>query len=286
MKKFFVVALCALAFVGFESCKSKAKKAAEVAVEHSNLLKDGKYDLFVEEFHFAPVVPAEQIAAEKEVYKKAYKEQVHPVVAAKGGLKKAKVVSETVSDDGKTAQVVLNHEYGNGQVEEVPYDMVLVDDTWKLAENSHLREVWRTQTPEGDPLEIKIKETPHKDVVKEFVDGEHDFVKEIHEDGKEVAAVRFPCLVTFTKPDFEPRFASAKRRFAAKKMPINMIGADDIADIDRARIGLKGSPTQVRRTFVPEQKKGGTVFRDGEWEDNTRSLAQMLVDNAVVVNMQ
>ncbi len=106
------------------------------------------------------------------------------------------------------------------------------------------------------------------------------------EDGKEVVAVRFPCLVTFTKPDFEPRFASAKRRFAAKKMPVNFIGADDIADIDRSRIGLKGSPTQVRRTFVPEQKKGGTVFRDGEWEDNTRSLAQMLIDNAVVVNMQ
>lgn len=188
MKKFFVVALCALAFVGFESCK-KSKKAADVAIEHSNLLRDGKYDLFVEEFHFEPAVPADQVAADKETLKKAYTEQVHPVIASKGGLKKAKVVKETVADDGKTAQVVVSHEYGNGQAEEVPYDMVLVDDNWKLADG-HFREVWHTETPEGEPVVIKLKESPHKDVVKEFVDGEHDFVKEIHEDGKEVIKVR------------------------------------------------------------------------------------------------
>ncbi len=189
MKKFCIVALCALAFVGFESCKPKVKKAADVAVEHSNLLKDGKYDLFVEEFHFEPVVPAEQVTAEKEAYKKAYKEQVHPVIASKGGLKSSKVVSEAVADDGKTATVVLTHEYNNGQAEDVPYDMVLVDDTWKLADG-HLREVWRTESPEGEPVILKLKESGHKDVVKEFVDGEHDFVKEIHEDGKEVIKVR------------------------------------------------------------------------------------------------
>ena len=189
MKKFFVVALCALAFVGFESCKSKAKKAAEVAAEHANLLKNGNYDLFVEEFYFEPVVPIEQVAAEKEVYKKAMKEQVHPVIAAKGGLKNSRVVSETVASDGKNATVVVNHEYGNGQNEDMTYDFVQVDDSWKLADG-HLREVWRTQTPEGEPLEIKLKESPHKDVIKEITDDERDFVKEIHEDGKEVIKVR------------------------------------------------------------------------------------------------
>lgn len=189
MKKIFIVALCALAFVGFESCKSKAKKAAEVAVEHAKMLKDGNYDLFVEEFYFHPVVPVEQVAAEKEVYKKAMKEQVHPVIAAKGGLQKSKVVSETVTPDGQNATVVVNHEYGNGQTEDMTYDLVQVDDTWKLADGN-LREVWHTQTPEGEPLTIKLKETPHKDVVKENVEGEHDFVKEIHDGHREVTRTK------------------------------------------------------------------------------------------------
>lgn len=189
MKKFFVLTLCALAFVGFEGCKTKAKKAADVAAEHAKMLKDGNYDLFVEEFHFEPVIPVEEVAAEKEVYKAAMKEKVHPVMTAKGGLKKSKVVSETVSDDGKSAEVVLNHEFNNGQTEDQTYNLVQVDDTWKLADG-HLREVWHTETPEGEPLIIKLKETPHKDVMKEYVDGEHNFVKEIHEDNKEVIKVR------------------------------------------------------------------------------------------------
>ncbi len=189
MKKIFVLALCALAFVGFEGCKSKAKKASEVAAEHAKMLKDGNYELFVEEFHFEPAMPAEHVEAEKAVYKQAMKEKVHPVMTAKGGLKKSKVVSETVSDDGQNATVVMNHEYNNGQAEDATYELVMVDDTWKLRDGN-LREVWNTHTPEGEPLQIKLKETEHKDVLKEFVDGEHDFVKEIHEDGKEVVKVR------------------------------------------------------------------------------------------------
>jgi hypothetical protein len=189
MKKFFVVALCALAFAGFESCKPKVPQVAAAAVEHAKMLKDGNYDLLVEQFHFAPVVPVEQVAAEKETYKQAYKEQVHPVIAAKGGIKKSKVVSQAVAADGKSATVVMNHEYGNGQAEDVNYDFVNVDNAWKVADGN-LREVWRTKTPEGAPLEIKLKESPHKDAVKVYVDGEHDFVKEIHDPGKEVVKVR------------------------------------------------------------------------------------------------
>ncbi|MDR2909340.1 MAG: electron transfer flavoprotein subunit beta/FixA family protein [Oscillospiraceae bacterium] len=119
----------------------------------------------------------------------------------------------------------------------------------------------------------------------ELKDNELHVLKET-EDGKEIAAIGFPCLVTFTKPDFEPRFATAKRRFAAKKAEIGRISADDIPDIDRGKIGLKGSPTQVRRTFVPEVKKGGTIFRDGPQDESVRSLAQMLVDNNIVATVE
>jgi len=119
----------------------------------------------------------------------------------------------------------------------------------------------------------------------EIKGGELHVLKET-EEGKEVAAIKFPCVVTFTKPNFEPRFASAKRRFAAKKMEIGKIGVDDLVGINREKIGLKGSPTQVRKTFVPEVKKGGVVFKEGSPEETVPKLAALLVDNKILIDIE
>jgi len=105
------------------------------------------------------------------------------------------------------------------------------------------------------------------------------------EDGKEIVAVNVPCLATFTRPSFELRLPSIKRKLAAKKMEIKHICADDLEGIDRTQIGLKGSPTKVRKSFVPQVKKGGTIFREGPFEESTQKLAKMLVDNKIVVRM-
>ena len=106
------------------------------------------------------------------------------------------------------------------------------------------------------------------------------------EEGKEVIAIKFPCVITFTKPNFEPRFVSAKRRFAAKKMEIGKISVDDLEGIDREKIGLKGSPTQVRKTFVPEVKKGGVIFKEGPLEESAHKLAGLLVENKILTNIE
>jgi len=118
----------------------------------------------------------------------------------------------------------------------------------------------------------------------ELKDGELHVLRAT-EDGKEIVAVKLPCLITFTKPSFEPRFASAKRRFAAKKMEIGRIGADDLDGIDRAKIGLKGSPTQVRKTFAPQVKKSGIIFKEGPPKETARKLAGVLADNGIILNI-
>lgn len=119
----------------------------------------------------------------------------------------------------------------------------------------------------------------------ELKDGKLHVVRETDE-GKEVMVVGLPCMAAFTKPIFEPRFATIKRKLAAKKVEIKHITAEDLADIDRGKLGLKGSPTKVRRTFVPIVKKGGVIFREGEPEENVGKLAQLLVDNEIVVNFE
>ncbi len=185
MKKLFVLALCVVAAVGITAC-NKTKKASAVALEHADMLKNGNYDLFVEEFHFEPTKAATDVAAEKTTYKNNYRTHVHPVIQAKGGIKETKVVSESVSDDGKNATVVLNHEYNNGHKEDVTYAYTLVDNSWRLADG-HLREVWRTQTPDGEHVTIRLRENEYKDVLKEnFEDGDRIVEKEIDTDRRHV----------------------------------------------------------------------------------------------------
>lgn len=59
-----------------------------------------------------------------------------------------------------------------------------------------------------------------------------------------------PLLVTVTKAEKEPRFASIKGKMKARKAQIPVVTVADIG-IDTALIGLKGSPTKVKKAFTP-----------------------------------
>lgn len=93
------------------------------------------------------------------------------------------------------------------------------------------------------------------------------------EDVNQKIAVSLPCLVTFTKPSFDPRYPTIKRKLAANRAEIPVLGEDAFPDIDKTRIGLKGSPTHVKKSFVPPRKQGGVMIKE---ESNTAS-AQKLV---------
>lgn len=97
-----------------------------------------------------------------------------------------------------------------------------------------------------------------------------------------VIGVQYPCLVTFTKPSFDPRMPNIRGKMAAKKAEIPHITVDQISDIDRTSIGLKGSPTRVKKTFVPEQKKGGIIIKEETNRESTLKLVSMLSDANVI----
>ena len=56
----------------------------------------------------------------------------------------------------------------------------------------------------------------------------------------------------------------------------------DFPDIDTARIGLKGSPTHVKRSFVPEKKKGGVKIKEETCEESAVKLAALLSEAHVI----
>ena len=115
-----------------------------------------------------------------------------------------------------------------------------------------------------------------------FEDGDGLKVNKETDDGIEVIGIKFPCLVTFTKPSFDPRYPTIKRKMAANKAKIPVLGDDAFPDIDGTRIGLKGSPTHVKKTFVPQKKTGGMKIKEETAEDSAKKLFAVLSDAGVI----
>lgn len=106
-------------------------------------------------------------------------------------------------------------------------------------------------------------------------------VKRETEEGYEITAVRTPCLITVTKPKFEPRYPNIRARMAANRAQIPVLTSADM-DIDISRAGLKGSPTKVSRTFTPSVKQGGIMISEESGEASARKLAQILAETNII----
>lgn len=106
-------------------------------------------------------------------------------------------------------------------------------------------------------------------------------VKKEVEDGFEMLEMPLPAVITVTKPDYEPRYATIKSKMAANKAQIANLGADDL-DLDPAQIGLKGSPTKVKKTFTPPQKTGGIVIKEETNEESAKKLFELLRDKNII----
>lgn len=99
--------------------------------------------------------------------------------------------------------------------------------------------------------------------------------------GYTITAAKLPCVVTMTQTFYEPRYATIKSKMAAKKAQIATLTAADF-EIDTDRAGLKGSPTKVKKTFVPVRRKDGMIINEGSVEASTIKLVDLL-HNATLV---
>lgn len=113
---------------------------------------------------------------------------------------------------------------------------------------------------------------------------EQDMVQVVREDdnGKRIIGINTPCLITVTKPSFVPRYPTIKSKLAANKAQIPTITAADLPNIELQHAGLKGSPTKVKKTFVPERKKNGIKIQEDSHANSARKLLQLLSDDKVV----
>lgn len=102
------------------------------------------------------------------------------------------------------------------------------------------------------------------------------------QDFNQLIGIGLPCVVTFTKPSFDPRYPTVKRKMAANRAQIPTITPEDLTEIDPTRIGLKGSPTRVKKSFVPQRAGGGMIIREETIEQSSAKLIRILSDTHVI----
>ena len=85
-------------------------------------------------------------------------------------------------------------------------------------------------------------------------------IKKALEDGYQILEVDSPCLVTVLNSANSPRYMSVKGIMDAFDKEIEVWGVDKI-DIDEEKLGLKGSPTKVKKAFTKGIKASGEVYQ-------------------------
>jgi electron transfer flavoprotein beta subunit len=138
------------------------------------------------------------------------------------------------------------------------------------------------QATDGDTAQVgpSLAEklgVPHTTYVRniEAIDELTISCNRLTDNGHELVQLDLPAVITVVKEINIPRLPSIAGIRAALKSQVSVWSAADI-EIDEQRIGISGSPTQVLRTFIPNQTVTGELLT-GRPEDQARQLLERLL---------
>ncbi len=103
-----------------------------------------------------------------------------------------------------------------------------------------------------------------------------------NDEGYELIEAKLPVVCTVVKAINEPRSPSIRSKMAANRAVIETITSSDLSDIDITKIGLKGSPTKVKKTFTPKKKESGIKIEEETARESAFKLAQLLSDARLI----
>ena len=115
-------------------------------------------------------------------------------------------------------------------------------------------------------------------------EGNDVIVKRMLEDGYMTIKMQTPCLVTCIKELNTPRYMSVKGIFECYSKPLTVLDFEALKDeplIELDTIGLKGSPTNIFKSFTPPQKGVG-VMLEGADKATAADLADRLLKKHVI----
>ncbi len=143
------------------------------------------------------------------------------------------------------------------------------------------------QAIDGDTAQVgpqlaEYLKVPQITYVRKFtVDDGKIRVKRATEDGYEDIETQLPALLTITNEANVPRYPHAAAIMNAyREQEVTLWGGEDI-DADPETIGLKGSPTQVKRSFTPPPKEPGQIIKSGPSEAAKELVAILRQKNII-----
>jgi len=143
------------------------------------------------------------------------------------------------------------------------------------------------QAIDGDTAQVGPEMAEHLGIAqvtccsKFEVTGDVLRVEREHEEGYEVIEGKMPMLVTVVKSANEPRFATVRGTMKANRKEIPVLTLADL-DVDEKRIGLKGSPTQVKKIFTPPSRSGGEMIQAEDAREAISILIKKLSDAKII----
>ena len=114
------------------------------------------------------------------------------------------------------------------------------------------------QVGPGISVHLRLPQVCYVSKIRE-ISAEKAVVERLLEEGHEVLEVEMPCVMTVVKEINEPRLPSLKGKMRAKKADVCTITAADL-QADPKKLGLTGSPTEVRKIFSPPRRQAGELI--------------------------
>lgn len=210
------------------------------------------------------------------------------VVVSMGPPQAIAVLKEALSIAADKAYLVSGRKFGGSDTLATSY--ILSNAVKKIEElEGKIDAIFcGKQAIDGDTAQVGPELAEHLDLpqvtygLEAEMDGHRLKVKKEVEEGAEIIGVAMPCLVTFTKPAWDLRYPSIKRKLAANRAQIPVLAEDSFPEMDFTRIGLQGSPTHVKKTFVPGKKTGGVKIHEEREADSARKLFKLLSEAGVI----
>ena len=115
------------------------------------------------------------------------------------------------------------------------------------------------------------------------VEGDKVIVKRQYEDRYHILEVKPPCLLTALQELAAPRYMHARGIVEAYEKEIRVFGFDDLKDsLNPAHIGLKGSPTNVFKSFTKQAKGQGTLHADLSADEAVKVIIDKMEERHII----
>jgi len=130
---------------------------------------------------------------------------------------------------------------------------------------------------------LGIPQVSYAEEIYDIEDGNKVIVKRQFEDRYHIIEVKMPCLLTALAELAAPRYMHAGGIIDAYQMEVKALGYEELKDLlVLEHIGLKGSPTNVFKSFTKQAKGTGTLHKDVSPDEAVEIIMAKLEERHII----